>query len=589
MISSSRRRTDTAADGRDDALAPCARSVAGDPDLQLDQLTLATDAEPSAAPLEARGRSDRTALLRKHHDVDVHRRLSPANRAAAAFFDALEAERVEALGARRLAGVGRNLDRLRARERAGGHDAVDGVADAARRAWRGAAMPHDDDEALPDGVAERLAAALPRLERQLADQHAFARTARALAMALARDVSGGGPGQTAADGSGEAGAPGGADAEQPIADEDVDALAEDVESTPSDGADDEPAPLAADAEAEGEPASEIGDDARDEPPAGARDPLAAAAAAQAPGYRVWTTRFDEVRRPSELADAQALAGWRDDLDRHIALQGRLVRKLAARLERVLLARQRREWQFDQDEGELDARRLTRLVTAPLTPLAFKQETETRFRDTTVTLLIDNSRSMLGRPITIAAAAADILSRTLERCGVSVEVLGFTTVSLHGGRASEAWQAAGSPASPGRLNELRHIVYKGADVPYRSARRGLGLMLSREILKQNIDGESLAWAHARLLRRPEQRRVLMVISDGAPVDTSTLSANRRDLLSRHLHQVIAGIERARSVELCAIGIGHDVGRYYRRAMTVHDARELGPAMLGELDTLLREAA
>ena len=266
-----------------------------------------------------------------------------------------------------------------------------------------------------------------------------------------------------------------------------------------------------------------------------------------------------------------------------------MRKLAARLERVLLARQQREWQFDQDEGEIDARRLTRLLTSPLAPLAFRNEVETRFRDTTVTLLIDNSRSMLGRPITIAAAAADILARTLERCGVSVEVIGFTTVSLHGGRSSDDWQAAGSPACPGRLNELRHILYKGADVPYRSARRGFGLMLSREILKQNIDGESLAWAHARLLRRPEQRRLLMVISDGAPVDTATLSANRRDTLARHLHETIAGIERRGAVQLCAIGIGHDVGRYYRRAMTVHDARELGPAMLAELDSLLREGA
>jgi len=613
------RRTRPEPPSSHDALAPCARSVAADADLQL-------EAEPDTAPGGAargaaaappgdaddsgqsavrtgarsdplaRGRSDRAAVRRRHHDAALHARWTPGGTAAAAIFDALETERIEALGARRLKGVGSNLDRLRDHERAGAFGAIDVIADATRMALRdieAASASALESTGLPDPIAARLRDALPRLREQLDDQRGFARTAKALARALSGDAGDGG-GASAGPGDGED-----EGAERPPGPADEDAESLDESDTDDDSFTDETAvrdpdeerpPTAQDADAlEAEPDTDITDEARDEPPSGGRDPVAPVATARRPGYAPFTTRYDEVRRPVELADPAALAGWRADLDRHIALQGRLVRRLAARLERVLLARQRREWQFDQEEGELDARRLSRVLSSPLSPLAFKHEIETRFRDTTITLLIDNSRSMLGRPITIAAAAADILSRTLERCGVSVEVIGFTTVSLHGGRSSEAWKAAGSPVEPGRLNELRHILYKGADVPYRSARRGFGLMLSREILKQNIDGESLAFAHARLLRRPEQRRVLMVISDGAPVDTATLSANRRDYLARHLHEVIAGIERTRAVQLCAIGIGHDVSRYYRRAMTVHDARELGPAMLAELDSLLREAA
>jgi len=587
-------------------LAPCARSVAADADLQLDADERDQVGNEDASPAGlagiaslARGRSDRAAVRRRHHDADLHARWVPDGVAAAAVFEALEGERIEVLGARRLKGVGTNLDRLREHERDHSFGAVDAIADVVRIALRGTGdepAPALDATGLPDAVADRLRRALPRLRAQVNDQRRFARTARALARVLTGEPGerSGAAGEGPDGGEGDAGqrlgdeAAADAEALDELLDEDEDESVADDAPDDTDEKERAEAPLDASALDE-EPAGESGDDARDEPPSSARDPLPSTVVTHRPGYVAWTTRFDEVRRPVELADATALAGWRADLDRHIALQGRLVRRLAARLERVLLARQRRQWQFDQDEGELDARRLSRLLTSPLTPLAFKHEVETRYRDTTITLLIDNSRSMLGRPITIAAAAADILSRTLERCGVSVEVIGFTTVSLHGGQSVEAWQAAGSPAEPGRLNELRHIVYKGADVPYRSARRGFGLMLSREILKQNIDGESLAFAHARLLRRPEQRRLLMVISDGAPVDTATLTANRRDYLARHLHEVIAGIERTGAVQLCAIGIGHDVGRYYRRAMTVHDARELGPAMLAELDSLLRETA
>jgi cobaltochelatase CobT len=275
------------------------------------------------------------------------------------------------------------------------------------------------------------------------------------------------------------------------------------------------------------------------------------------------------------------------LDQQLShLQG-IIGKLANRLQRRLMAQQTRSWDFDLEEGVLDTGRLSRVVTNPTQPLSFKQETETEFRDTVVTLLIDNSGSMRGRPISIAAMSADILARTLERCGVKVEILGFTTRAWKGGQSREAWIADGKPANPGRLNDLRHIVYKGADAPWRRARKNLGLMLREGILKENIDGEALLWAHNRLIGRPEQRRILMVISDGAPVDDSTLSVNPGNYLERHLREVIAYIENRSPVELLAIGIGHDVTRYYRRAVTIVDAEQLGGTVMEKLAELFEE--
>ncbi|MBX2879903.1 MAG: hypothetical protein KTR32_08230, partial [Granulosicoccus sp.] len=326
----------------------------------------------------------------------------------------------------------------------------------------------------------------------------------------------------------------------------------------------------------------------DEAPATGLDPLVSVAGESRP-YKAYTTEFDEVFHAATWAEQNDLCRWRDELDQHIDTHARLVQRLASRLQRVLLAQQQRHWQFDMDAGQLDCARLSRIVTQPTMPLSFKTESDIALRDTTVTLLIDNSRSMLGRPIMIAAACADILARTLERCGVSVEILGFTTVHLHGGRSTELWQLQGSPADPGRLNDLRHIIYKSAQSSYRSARRNLGLMLDKDILKQNIDGESLNWAYQRLLKRPQQRKILMTISDGAPVDTSTLSANSGNYLAQHLRMIIADIEKSPAVELVAIGIGHDVSQYYSHAMSVYDARQLGPAMLEKLSLLLRYSA
>ncbi|MBF0355845.1 MAG: cobaltochelatase subunit CobT, partial [Alphaproteobacteria bacterium] len=303
-----------------------------------------------------------------------------------------------------------------------------------------------------------------------------------------------------------------------------------------------------------------------------------------PTYRIFTQRFDQVVEAADLCEPEELDRLRLQLDNHLAsLQG-VVARLANRLQRKLLAQQQRSWDFDLEEGLLDSGRLARVVANPMQALSFKMEREADFRDTVVSLLIDNSGSMRGRPISVAAMSADILARTLERCAVKVEILGFTTKAWKGGSAREAWVAGGKPAQPGRLNDLRHIVYKSADAPWRRARKNLGLMLREGILKENIDGEALLWAHGRLMARPEQRRILMVISDGAPVDDSTLSVNPGNYLERHLRDMIGWIEGVGLVELIAIGIGHDVTRYYRRAVTIMDAEELGGTVLKQLTAL-----
>jgi cobaltochelatase CobT len=301
-------------------------------------------------------------------------------------------------------------------------------------------------------------------------------------------------------------------------------------------------------------------------------------------YKPWTTDYDEVVTATDLCDADELDRLRGYLDQQLAHLQSAVSKLANRLQRRLMAQQNRSWDFDQEEGMLDAARLARVVVSPGQSLSYKVERDTEFRDTVVTLLIDNSGSMRGRPISIAAISADILARTLERCGVKTEILGFTTRAWKGGQARETWLAAGRPPQPGRLNDLRHIIYKKADEPWRRARQNLGLMMREGLLKENIDGEALLWAHGRLIARPEERRILMVISDGAPVDDSTLSVNSGSYLERHLRQVIGWIESKSPVELIAIGIGHDVTRYYERAVTIMDAEQLGGTIMEQLAAL-----
>ena len=305
-------------------------------------------------------------------------------------------------------------------------------------------------------------------------------------------------------------------------------------------------------------------------------------------YRIYSTAHDEVIKAEELCDEAELDRLRTFLDKQLAALQSAVGRLANRLQRRLMAQQDRGWDFDLEEGYLDPSRLPRIIIDPTAPLSFKRERDTEFRDTVVTLLLDNSGSMRGRPITVAATCADILARTLERCGVKVEILGFTTRAWKGGQAREAWAKAGKPSNPGRLNDLRHIIYKSADAPWRRSRRNLGLMMREGLLKENIDGEALEWAHERLLARPEQRRILMMISDGAPVDDSTLSVNPGNYLERHSRHVIEEIETRSSVELLAIGIGHDVTRYYARAVTIVDAEELAGAMTDQLADLFDEA-
>ena len=305
------------------------------------------------------------------------------------------------------------------------------------------------------------------------------------------------------------------------------------------------------------------------------------------GYKIYTPQFDEVISAPDLCDAEELARLRNFLDQQLAPMSSVVSRLANKLQRLLLAQQNRHWEFDLEEGMLDTSRLPRIIMDPMYPLSFKREKDTNFRDTVVTLLLDNSGSMRGRPIMIAAMCADILGRTMERCAVKTEILGFTTRAWKGGQSREKWTIDGKPAHPGRLNDLRHIVYKSADEPWRRAKKNLGLMMREGLLKENIDGEALMWAHNRLMARPEQRKILMVISDGAPVDDSTLSVNTGNYLERHLRRVIDDIETKSSIELTAIGIGHDVTRYYRRAVTIVDAEQLGGAMTTQLIFLFEE--
>jgi cobaltochelatase CobT len=340
------------------------------------------------------------------------------------------------------------------------------------------------------------------------------------------------------------------------------------------------------------PSSELEDEGEAgeaEEAAESRPPQSQAPEKRGPDYKAFTTRFDEVVDADELCDADELQRLRDYLDKQLQSLHSVVARLANRLQRRLMAQQSRSWEFDLEEGVLDTARLPRVIIDPQQPLSFKQEKDMAFRDTTVTLLIDNSGSMRGRPITVAATCADILARTLERCGVKVEILGFTTRAWKGGQSREAWLQAGKPPNPGRLNDLRHLIYKSADAPWRRARKNLGLMMREGLLKENIDGEALDWAHQRLLGRSEQRKILMMISDGAPVDDSTLSVNPGNYLERHLRDVIEEIETHSPVELIAIGIGHDVTRYYKRAVTIVDAEELGGAMTEKLAELFDENA
>ncbi|MCB1495581.1 MAG: cobaltochelatase subunit CobT [Bauldia sp.] len=592
------------------SITGCMRAIAGDPELEVSfaadrPLLSGHKARLPDPPRKmtandiavTRGLGDSIALRLACHDTAIHRANMPEGRNARSVYDAVEQARVEALGSLRMGGVAENLDAmLEDRYHRGNYHEITDQADApledavamiVRERLTGKPPPESSRKVVDlwrDWIEERAGDDLERLDAALDDQGRFALALRDLIASLdMADELGGESGDDDGD-EGDAGEPeendGAADASEAAeaaSPENVEAAAEDAEAGEGESAEAETEEMIEDSELSD--AREAGESRRAEAPFSNMPPTS--------DYRAFTTRYDETIKAEELCDTAELDRLRAYLDKQLVnLQGAVAR-LANRLQRRLMAQQNRAWEFDLEEGLIDAARLSRVVTDPMHPLSFKAERDTEFRDTVVTLLLDNSGSMRGRPITVAATCADILARTLERCGVKVEILGFTTRAWKGGQSREAWLQAGKPANPGRLNDLRHIVYKGADAPWRRSRRNLGLMMREGLLKENIDGEALAWAHARLIGRPEQRKVLMMISDGAPVDDSTLSVNPGNYLERHLRHVIEEIETRSPVELIAIGIGHDVTRYYRRAVTIVDAEELAGAMTDKLAELFSE--
>ncbi|OYX36253.1 MAG: cobaltochelatase subunit CobT [Caulobacterales bacterium 32-69-10] len=558
-----------------------------------------------------RGLADQMALRLSHHDGAAHVRQRPIDPEAAEAFDMVETARIEAIGANALGGVRANLRAALESRLEAANAPVGGRNDVARYA-AGHAKPNSPmaevlglmvrqrltGDVPPDGgkamvetlgpdIEEKAGADLDRLLAAIDDQAAFGRIVREILHDLELGEEPPDSNDNAPDEESQEAEP----EESPSEGED--------DGDPSEGQSPELGDASDDKSQSGEDQSaqadeSEGSDLDEEAPEGAdtqrpsrHDPKDSGK--PEPAYKVFSTANDEIVEAENLCDPEELSRLRAYLDQQLAAMSTVVSRLANRLQRRLLAKQNRAWTFDLEEGVLDVARLTRVVIDPTAPLSFKQEEDTEFRDTVVTLLIDNSGSMRGRPIMVAAVCADILARTLERCAVKVEVLGFTTRAWKGGAARDEWVRSGKPPNPGRLNDIRHIIYKAADAPWRRARKNLGLMMREGLLKENIDGEALIWAHQRLLGRPEQRKILMVISDGAPVDDSTLSVNSGHYLERHLRQVIGDIQARSPVELIAIGIGHDVTRYYKRAVTILDVEQLGGIMVEKLAELFEETA
>ncbi len=550
-----------------------------------------------------RGEADALALKMRHHDAKTHAQRRPMGEIGRAVFDAVEDARCESLGANRMKGVSDNLEvvieercRSKGLHRISDQDEAplaDIMGLIVREKLTGKAPSPSATQAVDMSRAwleAKIGEDLENLHEVIEDQEAFAKSLRQLISHLelpdeetdqtneqsdsdaADEQSDPDQAEGEAEGEGESGESG--------SDKDSDA-----DSFDEQAADDNATATDAE-ESDDDQMVPSGEDDTD-PSGRMRRPEDMYGNRREPTYKAYTQEFDEVVDAQDLCDPDELTRLRAQLDQQIAHLKGVTSKLANRLQRKLMAQQNRSWEYDLEEGMLDSARLSRIVVDPMVPLSFKIEQETDFRDTVVTLLIDNSGSMRGRPIGIAAMSADILAQTLERCGVKVEILGFTTRTWKGGRSREKWLSESKPTSPGRLNDLRHIVYKSADALWRRARKSLGLMLREGLLKENIDGEALLWAHDRLIGRPEQRKIMMVISDGAPVDDSTLSVNSGNYLERHLRDVIGWIEGLSPVELIAIGIGHDVTRYYRRAVTLVDVEQLGGAVLGELASLFDE--
>jgi cobaltochelatase CobT len=590
-------------------LAGTARAISEEPEVELAytadapvqsgkhiKVPMPARALPADQVAEARGFADGFALRLKHHDIALHTRAAPAEAVARAVFDAVETARVEALGGRGYAGITDNLAMaLDVRLRADPITRARNQAEVPLSTALGLLVREKLTGQAPPGIAAPGIALvrdwiegrtdLDALALVLDDQKAFQGLTRKMLEELELVEGEQVPEESEEGGSEDEGTD---EQQQDDGDEgdnegeqgqgEVEARGEQSEQENEQSDSQESSDESMD-DADGEP----GDDGEEGmQPVRPNRPFSDLGTAF--DYKPWTTQFDEVIAATDLCDADELARLRGYLDQQLVHLQSAVSKLANRLQRRLMAQQSRSWDFDQEEGILDAARLARIVVNPTLSLSYKIERETAFRDTVVTLLIDNSGSMRGRPISIAAISADILARTLERCGVKTEILGFTTRAWKGGQSRETWLAAGRPPQPGRLNDIRHIVYKRADEPWRRARNSLGLMMREGLLKENIDGEALMWAHSRLMARPEERRILMVISDGAPVDDSTLSVNSGSYLERHLRQVIGWIESKSPVELSAIGIGHDVTRYYARAVTIMDVEQLGGTLIEQLAAL-----
>src|SRR5689334_10233455 len=593
------------------AVASCTRALSRKPDLEISYAAERPGMAGGKARLPepprklsaqdaaiVRGHADSIALKLACHDPAVHRRQMPTGQQGRAVFEAVEQARVEAIGARRMYGVAQNLGAmLDDRFHRGKFDDITDRADApieeavammVRERLTGQAPPPAAKKLVDlwrPFIEDRAGRGLDKLDRLIEDQRKFGDAVHDLLEALdmgedrasseEEEEGEEGDQDRRKDETGEKGEAADSEDMEKMSAEDAEASA-DAAETAEEAVDSPSADMADDAEmGESETAAEPWRP-RNRP----NEP-------RGPDYKPFTMRFDETIPAEDLCENEELDRLRGYLDKQLShLQG-VVACLANRLQRRLMAQQNSAWDFDLEEGLLDPSRLPRIIIDPLHALSLKQEKETNLRDTVVTLLLDNSGSMRGRPITVAATCADILARTLERCGVKVEILGFTTRAWKGGQSRESWLAAGKTANPGRLNDLRHIIYKSADAPWRRARKNLGLMMREGLLKENIDGEALDWAHKRLLARPEQRRILMMISDGAPVDDSTLSVNPGNYLERHLRHVIDEIETRSPVELIAIGIGHDVTRYYRRAVTIVDAEELGGAITEKLAELFSE--
>ncbi|MCV2891649.1 cobaltochelatase subunit CobT [Lentibacter sp. XHP0401] len=548
--------------------------------------------------LLARGTADALALKHKYHDTATHARYAPAGDLARDIYEAMETARCEAMGARDMPGTAGNIDAKIAEDaRRAGYAEITDRADASLATAAGYLVRHlATGRDLPAGarnvmelwqgfMEEQAGEALEDVSERLESQQDFARFARRVISDLGyADQLGDDP-----------------DAPDEESDDSQDEAEQDEDqpdSTGQDESDDDQSEASAEqSQEETQDAAEaqvsmddmadeeLGDEAEMPDGEAPLEPPPPQPVSDAdPDYLIYDDTHDEEILAEELAEPAELERLRAYLDQQLEPLKGAVSRLANKLQRRLQAQQNRSWSFDQEEGILDAGRLARVVANPTTPLSFKVEQDTEFRDTVVTLLIDNSGSMRGRPISIAAICADVLARTLERCSVKVEILGFTTRAWKGGLAREKWLADGRPQQPGRLNDLRHIIYKSADSPWRRTRPNLGLMMKEGLLKENIDGEALEWAHRRMNRRPEARKILMVISDGAPVDDSTLSVNPANYLEKHLRDVIAMVEKKRQVELLAIGIGHDVTRYYNRAVTITDVEQLAGAMTEQLASL-----